>query len=268
MAFTDFSDTRLSELVDLSGRVAVVTGGTRGIGHAIAARLAEGGAMVYVTGRSGDRAAEAADALAERGLKVRGARVDVSRADEVEALAQTVVRDDGRIDIWVNNAGVYPPASALETTDEMWRHIMGTNLDGTFHGARAAGRAMRDQGSGVIVNITSTASFRAEASVSYVASKHAVVGLTKVFANELGRHGIRVVAVAPGVTTTAGLAQWAEDMQKLPEAVESSPDPTLAPAGRAAVPDDIARAVYMVATNLATFVTGSVILVEGGRLAV
>jgi NAD(P)-dependent dehydrogenase (short-subunit alcohol dehydrogenase family) len=264
MPFPDYTRASLEELAQLTGRVAVVTGAGRGIGRAIAQRLGEAGACVVLTDRDRASVTAAAEVLSRRGIAASGAQLDVTSSQAVDALVQAVVTNEGGLDIWVNNAGVYPAANVLETTDEQWRHVMAVNLDATFFGARAAGRAMRDGAhGGVILNVASTAAFRAEFSAHYVASKHAVVGLTKALASELGPYGIRVVALAPGLVRTEGMAELAT-IDATPPA--RSPAPDQSPAGRMATPDDIARVAYLTATGLAGFVTGSVLAVEGGRL--
>ena len=203
----DLSDAPLADLLGLSGRVAVVTGGARGIGRACCARLAEAGATVVVADIDEEAARETASAIGSRAI---AAAVDVREAASVRALVERALDERERLDVWVNAAGVYPTSPLLELSEEEWDLVLDTNLRGTFLGAREAARAMiaGDRG-GVIVNVSSTAAYRADApgAAHYVASKFGVRGLTQALAVELGPHGIRVLAVAPTVTLTPGLEE-------------------------------------------------------------
>jgi len=261
---SNFSDVPLTELLDLSGRVAVVTGGARGIGLACCVRLAEAGATVVVADLDGAAADEAA---ADLGLPARATQVDVRDAEAVRALAAQALAEHGRIDVWVNAAGVYPTAPLLELSDDDWTLVLDTNLRGTFVGAREAARAMVERGEGgVIVNLSSTAAFRADApgAAHYVASKFGVRGLTKALAIELGPHGIRVLEVAPTVTLTPGLEEQREALRSAGFALDELGS-TL-PLGRVAVPDDVARVVLFCASGLSALMTGSTLLVDAGEL--
>jgi NAD(P)-dependent dehydrogenase (short-subunit alcohol dehydrogenase family) len=233
----------LADLVSLAGRVAVVTGGAQGIGAAIAARLAEAGARVVV----GDLATEVP--------------VDVADAASVAGLAERAVAEHGSLDIWVNNAGVYPAKRAVDVADDAWDRVLDVNLRGAFVGAREAARRMIDAGrGGVIVNVTSTAAHRATPGFApYTASKYGLRGLTQALAAELGPHGIRVVAVAPTVCSTPGLGDLDVDTAEFAARL---------PLRRVASPDDVARVVLFCASDLAALVTGSTVAVDAGELAV
>ncbi len=270
MAIEDVQDRTLAELLSLDGRCAVVTGAARGIGYAIADRLAEAGADVLVADVDGKPAEYAADELAAKhSRRVVGVACDVASPDEVRGLADRAIAEFGRIDVWVNNAGVYPATPVLELTDEQWRHVLAVNLDGTFTGAREAARRMVGGGhGGVIVNITSTASYRSHGGglAHYVASKHAVHGLTKSLAVELAPYGIRVLAVAPTAVDTPGVEAAragfeAAGMGDLVAHLASE-----LPLGRIGVPDDIARVVLFCAGDLSAFMTGSTLVVDAGDL--
>jgi NAD(P)-dependent dehydrogenase (short-subunit alcohol dehydrogenase family) len=261
----DLTGRPLSELVSLAGRVAVVTGGARGIGLATGRRLAEAGATVVLADVDGEAAEAAARDL---GGRVLGRTVDAASSDSVSRLAGGVLEEHGSLDVWVSNAGVYPSHRALEMTDAEWDRVLDLDLRGVFVCAREAGRRMVEAGrGGVIVNIASTASYRvAGLGVShYVAAKHGVLGLTKSLAVELGRHGIRVLAVAPAVTATPGI----EEARPALEAAGFTLDGLGAelPLGRIAVPDDVARAVLFCASDLSALMTGSALLVDAGYLA-
>jgi NAD(P)-dependent dehydrogenase (short-subunit alcohol dehydrogenase family) len=253
----------LDELVSLPGRVAVVTGGARGIGLAVGRRLAEAGATVVL----GDLDAHAAESAASD-LGGLGCEVDVRDTGSVARLADTAVSAFGRLDIWVNNAGIYPSHEALAMTEEDWDAVLDIDLRGVFLGAREAGRRMIEVGNGgVIVNIASTAAYRVAGRgiAHYAAAKHGVVGLTKSLAVELGPDGIRVLAVAPGVTATPGLEAARPELEAAGFALDELT--AALPLGRVAVPDDIARVVLFCASDLAALMTGSTLLVDAGWLA-
>ena len=260
----DPSDAPLADLLGLSGRVAVVTGGARGIGRACCSRLAEAGARVVVADIDEEAAREAASAI---GARASAAAVDVREAASVRALVERARDEHGRLDVWVNAAGVYPTSPLLELSEQDWELVLDTNLRGTFLGAREAARAMiaGDRG-GVIVNVSSTAAYRAEApgAAHYVASKFGVRGLTQALAVELGPHGIRVLAVAPTVTLTPGLEAQRSSLESAGFALEEL-GPRL-PLGRVAVPDDVARVVLFCACDLSLLMTGSTLLVDAGEL--
>jgi NAD(P)-dependent dehydrogenase (short-subunit alcohol dehydrogenase family) len=264
-AIRDVSGSPLTELLALSGQVAVVTGGARGIGLACCARLAEAGAYVLVADVDEVAAVEAA---ARIGPEAVAAPLDVRDAASVRALADRALAERGRLDVWVNCAGIYPVSPLLELSEEDWDSVLDVNLRGTFIGAREAARAMIASGrGGVVVNVASTAAYRTGGPgvAHYTASKFGVRGLTQSLAIELGGHGIRVLAVVPTVTLTPGL-----DAQRAPlEAAGFALDalgPRL-PLGRVAVPDDVARVVVFCASDLSLLMTGSSLLVDAGELA-
>lgn len=264
-ATRDVSDASLADLLTLRNRVAVVTGAARGIGYATAARLLEAGARVVVADVDGPGAERAAARLGERAT---AAPVDVADEASVRDLARSAVEACGRLDIWVSNAGVYPPAPVLELSADEWDRMLAVNLRGTFIGAREAARAMIAAGEGgVIVNVASTAAYRADAPgvAHYVASKFGVRGLTQSLAVELGPHGIRVLAVAPTVTLTPGLEAQRAPLEAAGFALDDL-GPRL-PLGRVAVPDDVARVVLFCASDLSLLMTGSTLLVDAGELA-
>ncbi|WP_328475009.1 SDR family oxidoreductase [Actinoplanes sp. NBC_00393] len=262
MSTADVSDKSLTDLISLSGRRAVVTGGARGLGKAIAARLAEAGAEVLI----GDLDLGLAQAAAaELGDQVTGTFLDVTDSASVAAAAAHF----DQLDIWINNAGIFPSVPLLEMTDETWDQVFAVNARGTFAGAREAARRMT--GGGVIVNIISTAGFRASAPglAAYVGSKHAARGLTRELAVELAPRGIRVLGVAPSFVPTEGnMAAAAAMMAALGD---DAPPPTPlmlnSPVGRVGVPDDIARVVLFCASDLSNFMTGSTLLADGGDTA-
>jgi NAD(P)-dependent dehydrogenase (short-subunit alcohol dehydrogenase family) len=207
---------------------------------------------------------DAAAALAPPAI---AARVDVREAPSVRGLAEHALGAFGRLDVWVNAAGIYPTAPLLDLSEDDWDLVLDVNLRGTFLGAREAARAMVAAGDGgVIVNISSTAAYRADApgAAHYVASKFGVRGLTQALAVELGPHGIRVLAVAPTVTATPGLDEQRVSLRDAGFALEEL-GPEL-PLGRTAVPDDVARVVLFCASDLSLLMTGSTLLVDAGEL--
>lgn len=266
MSVPDVSARPLAELLLLPGRVAVVTGGGNGIGAATVARLAEAGCDVVVADIDEGGAAAVADRVArETGRTIVATGADVRVERDVAAAADLAVERLGRLDVWVNNAGVYPPSPALSLDAGDWDTVLELNLRGAFLGAREAATRMIAGGhAGVIVNLASTASFRGNAALAaYAASKHGLLGLTKSLAVELGPHGIRVLAVAPTVVQTPGTDRLREGegfAQRLDRG------DTL-PARRVGVPDDVARVIVFCASDLAVMMTGSCLLVDGGALA-
>jgi len=271
MSTPDLTSASLSDLTSLAGRKAAVTGGAMGIGEAIARRMAEAGADVAVGDLDEGRAKEVADRLAgESGVSAFGMHLDVADERSVEEFAGRVVEELGGLDIWVNNAGIYPSVPFLEMSTGDWDRVLNVNLRGTFLGSRVAARRMVEQGrGGAIVNITSTAGFRAAGPgvAHYVSSKHAVGGLTKSLAVELGPHGIRVLAVAPTLIETPGIDanRAAFEEAGLGDVIAGFADRL--PLGRVGVPDDVARIVLFAAGDLAAFMTGSTLAADAGDLA-
>ncbi len=197
MAVPDVTTKALHELISLRGRVAVVTGAGRGIGLAVARRLAEAGADVAVGDLDEETARGGAEELLAFGVRSFGTTLDVSAEPSVRQLADRTESELGPIYIWVNNAGIYPSTPVLDMDVSQWDRVLDVNLTGTFLGAQEAARRMVATGvGGAIINITSTAGFRAAGPgvAHYVASKHAVRGLTKSLAVELGPYGIRVLS--------------------------------------------------------------------------
>ncbi|WP_040830216.1 SDR family NAD(P)-dependent oxidoreductase [Nocardia jiangxiensis] len=270
MSIPDVSDKSLAELISLRGQRAVVTGAGRGLGKAIALRLAEAGADVLIGDIEADLAITAAEQVAEAyGVRAIGVAMDVTDGSLVAAAADRAVAELGGLDIWVNNAGVFPSIPLLEMSDTDWEKVFAVNARGVFLGAREAARRMSAAGSGgAIVNIVSTAGFRASAPglAAYVGSKHAVRGLTRELALELAPMGIRVLGVAPSFVPTEGnmMAHAAAGMPAGDDDTPPTPLMLSGPIGRVGVPDDIARVALFCASDLSAFMTGSTLLADGG----
>ncbi len=263
MAVPDLSDAPLPALTSLAGRTAVVTGGARGIGRAICRRLAEAGASVFVADLD---AAEAAETAAQIG-PASGALLDAASSASQDALAARAVAETGRLDIWVNCAGVFPSQPALGLADADWRRVLDLNLDGTFFGCRAAAGQMKDRGAGVILNVASTAGIRPAGPgyAHYASSKAGVIALTQSLAREWGPLGIRVLAVAPAFVHTPGTEAQAQAFREATGRGGAEIGAGL-PLGRAGQPDDVARVALFCVSDLALYMTGVTLPVDGGRL--
>lgn len=270
MAIADVGGRSIQDLLSLRGRHAVVTGGARGIGLAIARRFAEAGADVALADLNEEAARGAARELAStHGKLAIGMGLDVCDGSSVAACAERAVREFGSLDIWVNNAGIYPTAPLLEMADSDWDRVLSINLRGTFIGAREAARRMlASAGGGVIINLASSAGYRAAGPgvAHYVASKHGVRGLTKSLAVELGPLGIRVLAIAPTLTATPGVDEMRSTWlaSGLGDALERQA--ARIPLGRLGVADDVARVALFCASDLSAYMSGSTLLVDGGDL--
>jgi NAD(P)-dependent dehydrogenase (short-subunit alcohol dehydrogenase family) len=261
----DVSDRTLAELISLRGRRAVVTGAARGIGAQIVRRLAEAGAAVVAGDLDGDVAGGVAEEVSALGGRAIGCGLDVSDSASLAAAADLAIAELGGLEIWVNNAGIFPTTGpALDADDAFVDRMLHVNVRGTYAGAREAARRMAN--GGVIVNLVSTAGFKASTGISaYVASKHAVVGVTKALALEFGPLGVRVLAVAPTIIDTPGVR---EQMAPLKESgVDVEARVAANPLGRMGVPDDVARVVLFCCSDMAAFMTGSTVAVDAGSLA-
>jgi 2-deoxy-D-gluconate 3-dehydrogenase len=261
----------IADLLDLSRRSAVVTGAAQGFGAAIAARLAEAGALVVVADVSVEGAMQQAATLAGRGLRAVGVGADVTDPDAVQNMIDRAVAETGRLDVLVNNAGVFSNYLATAMPAGELERILRVNVIGTFTCAQTAARAMLADGrGGAIVNIASVDSFRgsAEGLSHYTTSKHAVAGLTRSLAMELGPQGIRVNAVCPGAALTEGAVAFVEEGAPAGIDLAAQWDGIVSrtPLGRLCEVEDVANAVLYLASDMASFVTGVLLPVDGGIL--
>jgi 3-oxoacyl-[acyl-carrier protein] reductase len=245
--------------MDLEGQVAIVTGGTRGIGRAIALDLAANGADVTLIYRqSADLAMELAARICNMGRRALAVPADVSSFGDAEAVVRKTVDELGRLDILVNNAGMNRDAVVWKMTEEQWDSVIEVDLKGTFNYVRAAAPIFRAQGSGKIVNITSINGLRGKfGQTNYSAAKAGVIGFTKACARELGRSNVNVNAVAPGLIET-------EMVKAAPETVREIALAEIV-LGRLGLPEEVAHVVTFLCTEKARHITGQVIQVDGGQ---
>ena len=265
------SPKTIAELFDLSGKAAIVTGGGAGIGQAIALRLAEAGAAVTITDINAETANQTASEIQSRGGKAIFLSADARSADDARKTVRATVRAFGGLDILVNNAGIYPMCPFMNITEELWDRVLGINLKGAFLYSQAAADVMIKSGKGGrIINIASIDALHPNGSVAhYNASKGGLLMLTKAMALELAPHKILVNAVAPGAILTPGTQAIREGAAK---AFSIDPEQILqgflqrVPIGRMGEPDDIAKIVLFLASGAADYMTGDLLVADGGFL--
>lgn len=248
--------------VDLSGQVALITGAGRGIGRAIAIALADAGALVCVNDINPDTARATADEILASGGQAFDYVADVSLKMQIGSMIEAARDRWGRLDILINNAGVEPKASVLALDEWDWERTINVNLKGTFLCTQLAGRVMRDQGSGIIVNIASIAGHKSPLpnASAYCASKAGVVGFTRECAREFAAFGIRVNAVCPGVIITPMTQKSRDDPDIMRKWMEDIPQNRL---GEAA---EVAAVVLFLCSGAASYVNGHALIVDGGKV--
>jgi 3-oxoacyl-[acyl-carrier protein] reductase len=243
--------------MSLTGKKALVTGASRGIGKAVAMKLAAEGAEVIVTATSLDRAKQTADQIIALGHKAIPVKVDVGVSADVEALFQVVVAEFGSLDILINNAGITRDGLLMRMKDEDWDSVIDVNLKGTFLCTREAIKLMAKAKTGRIVSISSVVGEMGNAGqANYCASKAGIIGFTKAVAREYAKRNITVNAVAPGFIETDMTGVLTEGIRE--ELLKQIP------VNRFGAPEDIANAVYYLVSDLGSYVTGQVISVNGG----
>jgi 3-oxoacyl-[acyl-carrier protein] reductase len=249
----------INELHDLSGKVALVTGGSRGIGRAIALALAEAGADILLNyARSDKQADEVKKQIEKMGRKCVTARADVSKFEQAQNLGKAVVNHFGKLDILINNAGVNRDRTLRRMTPEQWNEVIQTNLNSLFNCTKAVLEAMITQGGGVIVSVSSVIGEMGNiGQANYAATKAGIIGFTKSLARELAASNIRVNAVAPGFIETDMLGTVPEDIRKQIL--------TQIPLGRFGTPEEIALSVLYLCSPAASWITGITLRINGGN---
>jgi 2-deoxy-D-gluconate 3-dehydrogenase len=250
----------MSSLFDLSGKVAIVTGGNKGLGAGIALALAEAGAdIAVVSTRSETETVEAVKALGRKAIHIAA---DLTSTEPIPHIVSTTLSDLGGLDILVNNAGMIRRADSVDFTEADWDAVIDLNLKSAFFLSQAAGRHMIQQGSGKVINIASMLSFQGGIRVpSYTASKSGIAGITKLLANEWASKGVNVNAIAPGYMATANTAALQADEARNRSILERIP------AGRWGTPSDMAGAAVFLASKASDYVNGITLPVDGGWLA-
>jgi 3-oxoacyl-[acyl-carrier protein] reductase len=241
----------------LKGKVAIITGGAQGIGKATVEKFLKEGAKVAVWDVDSENGQKLESEMKNDGFEIIFQKVNVVDAAEVEAAVQKVMEQFGKIDVLVNNAGITRDATLKKMTAENWQQVIDVNLTGVFNCGQAVAQRMLEAGSGRIINASSVVGLYGNFGQSnYVATKSGVIGMTRVWARELGRKGINVNAVAPGFIAT-------EMVQKMPENVINMMKEKT-PLGRLGTPEDIANSYVFLASDDASFINGATLSVDGG----
>jgi 2-deoxy-D-gluconate 3-dehydrogenase len=258
----------VQELLNLNGKAAIVTGGAQGIGAGIAIRLAEAGAKVAVADIDDTAAAQTAADLKAKGWAAEAIGVDVAEEASVAAMISACQEKFGSIDILVNNAGIYPPVPVAQMTEKDFERVMHVNLRSVFLTTKYAAEIMKQQGGGKIINITSIDALHPSmiGLAHYDASKHGLWGFTKNSALELAQHNIQVNAIAPGGIATPGVAAMSQGASSEQMAANTKAFMAKIPMHRMGEPDEIGTVALFLASDMASYMTGSQIVVDGGAL--
>lgn len=259
----------MSELLDFHGKTVVVTGGSMGIGYAISRRFAESGANVVIADVSEEGEKKASAIGKEYGVKTLFVKTDVSSEKDVKAMVGKAKKEFGRVDVIVNDAGIFPTKPVLEMELDLWEKVQAVNMRGVFLCCREAGKVMVDQGGGAIINIASVDALHPSmiGLAAYDASKHGVWGFTKNFALEAAEKRIRVNAIAPGGVRTEGVEKMTGGQTKAAENPDAPKEaPMDVPMKRMAEPDEMATVALFLASDAASYMTGSLVVVDGGML--
>src|SRR5882724_3753819 len=256
--------------MDFTGKVALITGGGNGIGRATSAAFARQGAKVVVVDRDGAGAEATAGIIRQNGGDAIAVTADVTRSEDVKAYVRTAIETFGRIDCFFNNAGIEGKVAATADYDEaVFDQVIGVNVKGVFLGLRHVLPEMIRQGSGAVVNTASVAGLVGTPGMpAYVASKHAVIGLTKTAAGEVARQGIRVNAVCPGPVDTRMIHSLEQQLNPQDPASVNRRYQAAIPSGRYTTPEEIANMVLFLCSDAASNITGGQYVVDGGRTAI
>jgi len=250
-------------IFDLAGKVAVVTGGGTGLGEAVTKAMAEAGASVVICGRRQEPLDRVVGEIHGSGGNALAVRADVSKREDVDALTTESLKAFGKVDILVNNAGINIVKPFLNLEEAEWDAVLDTNLKGCFYCCRAFGKGMVERKSGSIINMVSVFGLRGFRMLSpYIASKGAIVQLTRGLAVEWGRYNVRVNAIAPSYIETEMTKRDIESDDRVRQFNLKK-----IPMGRAGTPDEVAGLAVFLASNASTYITGDVIAVDGGWLA-
>lgn len=251
---------RGEQMKRLESRVAIITGGAQGIGKATVNKFLEEGALVVVWDVDEEQGNKLVADVTAQGFKAKFMKVNVAKLEEVEKAVAQIIQDFGKIDILVNNAGILRDATLIKMTAEQWQQVIDVNLTGVFNCTKTVAPSMIEKQYGKIINATSVVGLYGNfGQTNYVATKSGVIGMTKVWARELGRKGINVNAIAPGFIATEMVASMPEKV------INMMKEKT--PLGRLGTPEDIANAYCFLASEEASYINGTVLSVDGGVIS-
>jgi len=263
------SNKKINELFNLAGQTVIITGGSMGIGYGIVKRLAEAGANIVIADIDEIGKTKAQTISQEHDVKAIFIKTDVSSEESVKNLIAQAEKQFGKIDIFVNNAGIFPMSPTLETSLELWEKVQAINLRGVFLCCREAAKSMIKNGGGNIINIASVDALNPSMAelAAYDASKHGVWGFTKSFALEMAKEKIRINAIAPGGIRTEGVEKMTSGQTKVAEHPGAPKEAPLdVPMKRMGEPNEIATVALFLASDASSYMTGSIVVADGGML--